>query len=295
MVKVRLGVVIVGSAALAASTSVSAQVTKTVNFEERPGPQTLTSDGADVTVQARDEGDEMISMAAAIRVPGYQPLIVEDEVISRAGYERWVAIGKLSTADPAPSILLAAFTGGAHCCAALRAVVPTAGKLKVVDFPPIDGAPDEQFPRDLDGDGVVDFARQDDSFRYQFASGAGSYSPPVFYNIHKGQLIDVSDQPGFRRHWESFATQTRKACADQKNDDRNGGCAAFVAASARLGRYEQGLKEAERLANSKPPMGFPEGCSVTAGEDGCPADKKITFYTFSSAIRWFLKSQGYID
>ena len=50
--------------------------------------------------------------------------------------------------------------------------------------------------------------RQDDSFRYQFASGAGCYSPPVFYDIYKGQLIDVSDQPGFRRQWESFAAQT---------------------------------------------------------------------------------------
>jgi hypothetical protein len=41
-------------------------------------------------------------------------------------------------------------------------------------------------------------------------------------------------------------------------------------------------------------MGFPEGCSVSTASANCPDDKKIAFKSFSPAIRWFLKSNGYI-
>lgn len=218
-----LGVLI---STVANANAASAQLTKTINFSERPAPETLSWGGVEVTVQPRSENDNLIEMMASVRAPGFQSIIVSDDVVAQPGFDRWVGIGKLSRSDSVPSVLLAGFTGGAHCCAALTAIVPDADKLKVVRFPEIDGAPDEAFPVDIDGDGTVDFVRQDDSFRYQFASGAGSWSPLVFLNIYKGQIVDVSDQPSFRKQWESFAAKTRAACRDTHNDDRNGALAS---------------------------------------------------------------------
>lgn len=226
-------------------------------------------------------------------MPGYQSIIVAEESPGSRYSDRWVGIGKLSSSDPVPSVLLAGFTGGAHCCAWLKAIVPVAGKLKVLEFEEVDGEPDKAFPSDLDGDGTRDFLRQDDSFRYVFASGAGSFSPPVILNIYKGQIVDVSTQPGFGKIWEDFARLTRARCADRSDTDRNGACAAYAAAGARLGRFEKVIAEVDKMARDDPGMELPQGCSIPIGEGECPEDKKIIFSSFATALRWFLETHGY--
>ena len=281
--------------ALVPATSGHCQVTRTINFGDHPGAATVEGLGAEVTLQPVKDSGDMIGMSAAIRIPGYQSIIVTEGGGSQAGYDRWVAIGKLSASDPAPSVLLEGFSGGAHCCATLKAVVPTAGRLKVIEFEAIDGDSDKTFPKDIDGDGVADFVRADDRFQYAFASHAGSFSPPMIFNIYKGQLVDVSAQPGFRPLWLSFAKVTRTACADLKNDDRNGACVAYVAAKARLGKYDEAAAEADKLANHKAGTELPEGCTIEANGLECPTDKKIKFYTFRNALRWFLQHTGYIE
>ena len=284
-----------GSLALLASATAHAQASKTFKFDEAPGPATFTAYGVEITMQPRKETDDLIEVAAAVRVPGYQSIIVDEEGGSSPFYARWVGIGKLSSTDPVPSVLFEGFTGGAHCCATLKAVVPNAGKLKAVEFEPVDGDSDKLFPKDVDGDGTVDIVRQDDNFRYQFASGAGSFSPPVIFNIFKGQIIDVSTQPAFAELWEAFAKKTRAGCVDRSDEDRNGACAAYVAASARLGRYDPAMKEVERFAIQTGNITLPSRCAVPLVGEQCPAGKDEKFYTFSSALRWFLKDRGYID
>lgn len=271
------------------------QVFKSVNFDEHPQPATFSAEGAEVTLQPVKDEDGLIEVAAAIRIPGFQTVIVTEEGGSSAGYDRWVGIGKLSVSDVAPSVLLQGFTGGAHCCATLKVVTPYAGKLKVLSFDSIDGGGSESFPRDIDKDGVIDFQRQDDRFRYQFASGAGSYSPPLIYNVYKGQIIDVTGEPAFRPLWETFAREARALCAERDNDDRNGACAAYVAAGARLGRFESAMRDASALANRGPDAELPEGCQTERVNYECPKGKEIKFHTFDTALRWFLKDAGYID
>jgi hypothetical protein len=284
-------------ACLASPSAAPGQLARTVDFSEKPGAVTLTYAGAEVTLQPIRSGDdeEAIDVSAAIRVPGYQSIIVTEGYGSSPSFERWVGIGKLAEGDAAPSVLLGGYTGGAHCCATLKAIVPDGGKLKIVEFEEIDGGPDEAFPRDLDQDGMVDFVRQDDSFRYQFASGAGSSSPPLIYNIYKGQLVDVTTQPSFQEVWEAFAAETRRRCADRTDKDRNGACAAYVAAAARLGRYETAMKEVEKLAYAGPSIELPKGCRISVRNGDCPAGQEMAFHTFPSALRWFLQKQGYLD
>jgi hypothetical protein len=268
---------------------------KTVDFSQRPQPATFSSQGVEVTLQPTSKDEDGIDVAAAIRVPGYQSIIVNEGFATSSSYERGVGIGKISANDPVPSVLLTGFTGGAHCCATLRAIVPVAGKLKVLAFEEVDGEPDKSFPSDVDGDGTVDFLRQDDSFRYQFSSGAGSFSPPVILNIYKGNIVDVSSEPAFRAVWTKFAIQTRSRCMDKTDDDRNGACAAYVAAEARLGKFEEAMAEADKWAAKADESGLPSDCKVELVQYQCPKGQEIKFYAFRPALVWFLRKNKYID
>ena len=203
-------------------------VSRVIDFSEAPGAVMIADDGAEVRLEPirEDRAEGWINVAASIRVPGYRPISVSEGAPTSPVYPRVIGIGRLSATDSAPSVLLAGYSGGAHCCATLKAIVPDAGQLRVLEFPAVDGEPDESFPRDVDGDGIVDIVRQDDTFRYQFSGGAGSFSPPVIYNIRGGQILDVSAQPRFRPLWQQYARETRAHCAERSNDDRNGAGAA---------------------------------------------------------------------
>lgn len=279
----------------AACAPAQAQIVRSIDFSENPNPVTIAADGVEVTLQPIFQGEGDVEVITSIRANSHQSIIVREGFASRAGFERVVSIGKLTSADPIPSVLLGGFTGGAHCCATLRAITPSAGKLKIVDFEEIDGEPDTSFPQDIDGDGIKDFVRQDDSFRYKFASGAGSFSPPILLNIYKGQIIDVSDQPAFRPVWVDYATKVRAVCADKGNEDRNGACIALAAAGARLGMYSTYLKEAVRNAKSVDSTELPSSCTVDLVDFVCPAGKETKFFTFEAAANWFLRRQGYIE
>jgi hypothetical protein len=282
-------------AAFAQSTP-SAPVSRTIDFSESREAVTVTGDGAEVTLRpVRDDEDkDRIDVSTAIRIPGYPVVNVTEGAATSVHFERWIGIGRLAASDPAPSVLLAGFSGGAHCCATLQAIVPAGGSLRVIEFEAVDGEPDGAFPRDIDGDGIADIVRQDDSFRYAFASGAGSFSPPVVYNIQRGQIVDVSTRPSFRRMWEDYARDARSVCADRSEDDRNGACAAYVAAAARLGRYPHATREIETLARSGDDITLPTGCRAALIDGACPAGHEVTFDSFPSALRWFLRTHGYI-
>lgn len=269
----------------------TAQVMKTVDFSGNCAPVTVSDADIEVTLQPVVE-DELIAVAAAIRAPGFQSVIVQEPATSSYA-PHVVGIVKLAPTDPVPSVLLGGFTGGAHCCATFRVVAPWNGRLKTIEFEVIDGGPDETLPTDINADGIIDFIRQDDNFRYAFASGAGSISPPVVFNIFKGQLVNVSDDPSFRPLWETLASNSWKVCVDPKESDRNGACIAFVAASARLGKYQEGLRVAVKHAEKDGQL--PTACKVEAASYDCPAGQEIKFYNFEAAAVWFLRQHGYTD
>lgn len=289
-------VFILGLAAIACVNGgqAGAQVSRTVNFGDNPDPVTLAASSLEVTVQpSKPDDDGLITTRFAIRAPGFQSTIIDAGDLASAGYDRWVGIVKLSAADPVPSTLVQSFSGGAHCCATLTAIVPLAGRFKALEFEAIDGDIHKALPVDLDGDGILDIVRQDDSFRYQFSSGAGSFSPPRIFNVYKGQIVDVSHELGFRPIWQRFAAQTLTRCKDKSDGDRNGACAAYAAAGARLGRYETAFKEAVALANPKGEL--PTFCKVDLVNYQCPKGREITFYTFQTALAYFLRKEGYVD
>ena len=283
--------------AACAPAAAAGPMTRIVDFSKTPGPVTITSDGAEVRLEpvADPVDNGAIDVSASVRLAGYPVITVAEGAATSRYYERWVGIGRLAQSDPAPSVLLAGFSGGAHCCATLKAIVPYEGRLRVLEFEPVDGEPDEAFPRDIDLDGIIDFVRQDDSFRYEFAGGGASWSPPIVYNIREGRIVDASTRPGFRYLWEDYAREARIHCADQTDEERNGACAVYVAAAARLGRYSEAMREIQSLARSGADITLPQGCRVALVDDECPAGNEVAFQTFPAALNWFLQAHGYIQ
>jgi hypothetical protein len=242
-----------GILGLLAAGPASAQIFKSVNFEKQKGPAKFTADGTEVTLTPIAD-DGLVKASAAIKVPGFAPVVVTEDVSANAAYDRWVGIGKLAAADAAPSILLQGFTGGAHCCATMTVVTPYQGALKTLTFEPIDGGGTDAFPTDIDKNGVVDFYRQDDRYR-----------------------------------WEAYAKEMRDYCADQASDERNSACAAYVVAGKHLGRFDAALRDANTLANNSPTAIMPEACKVELVDYACPAGQELKFANFEEALRWVME------
>lgn len=277
---------------LATSTSAWAEKFEQIEFGDDPSAKVIVDSGLEVTVQSLPEDEYSAKAIAAIRYPGFQPTLIELET-TPSGYSRGVGIGKLSASDQAPSAIFQSFSGGAHCCSTIVAAVPAGGKYKKVEVGTWDGEGISEFPRDVDGDGNADFVMNDGAFNYAFSSYAGSWAPPQVKNVYRGQVVDVSAQPEFHSLFADFSSKARVACADQSNPDRNGACAGYVAAEARLGKLEAALKFADAMSYKGSDAILPSKCKVAYVDYVCPQGQEITFGSFYSAIRWFLNEHGY--
>lgn len=301
----RLGVVPMILAVLAAF-SVSADraearpVSKHVEALGAKKPIALKAEGAAVTLtpvkrpwadEETGEKDEIDAVDVSVTLPGLAPFALPEDEWRTDAYGHWLSIGRLSKTGPV-AVIVEGYSGGSHCCATFQLVTAIGGKATVLTLPPQDGEPGGRFPTDIDKDGMADFSRQDDSFRYAFASGAGSWSPPQIWNLRGGAMVDVSAEPRFARVWQDYARVTLKACQSDKYE-RNGACAAYAGAMARLGKAEEGIATAVRLAD-KDLMFLPEGCKVAYVEDLCPEGQEIAFTAFEPALRWFLGENGYM-
>ncbi|RYD46815.1 MAG: hypothetical protein EOP60_18505, partial [Sphingomonadales bacterium] len=272
--------------------SASAQTYSNVTFTADHLVHRISDDQVQVILTAKPDDDPetaLITVSAEIRIPGFAPFTLsEDEGGANIAFSRQVAIGKLAATDPAPSVLFQTFTGGAHCCAQLWAVTPLNGRLTVVPFALLDGEGIGHFPEDQDGDGVADFILKDDRFNYTFSSYAGSLPPQQIFNVVGGKVVDVSTRDTFASMFEETAEEARKRCADKEDGDRNGACATYVAASARIGKFDAAIKDAVAMAAKPESMFLPTSCKVALVDGSCPDGKEITFPDFESALRWFL-------
>lgn len=239
------------------------------------------------------ESSELFVPQLVVTLRGGGTVTVSGEETT-ADYDANLTVGRWSAAG-APYVMFQTFTGGAHCCTSTKIVYPEGGRLQVVDLGLADGGPNENTPRDEDGDGLVDFLDRDNAFLYSFSSYAGSVAPTTVRNIVDGEVVDVSTKPSFRHYHQELAREALAICSDRTAQDRNGACAAYVGASARLGRFDQAMAQVAPLWERDPPLPWATGCRVAPGEEGCPDAQVITYPDFPTALREFLANNGYID
>jgi hypothetical protein len=183
-----------------------------------------------------------------------------------------------------PIVLFQAYSGGAHCCTSVKAIVPVDGRLRAVALYDGDGGPVASAPRDVDGDGRIDFVFPDNAFYYAFASYAESLAPARIVNIVDGRAVDVSDRPQLRGVYESEIADARAACTGDEGDgggNPNGACAAYVALAARLGRFDAAW--AEMLRHYRHDVG-----------GGFAGDRMEGQTDYPAALRRFLVAHHYI-
>lgn len=261
--------------------------------EENPAPRVVAKDGVEVVLFPLSRGeDNGYTVLTVVRADEREPAVIEAEVY-RLAYGPKVTIGKLSASDALPSVMVQTYTGGAHCCTDVTILTPGGEEFQTVEVGSFNGGPAETFPEDIDGDGTVDIAVQDDRFLYAFAPYAGSMAPPLFLNVIDGKVVDVTLRPGFRNELKAFSAEAKAACTDPENSFPNGACAAYVAVEAQMGKMEQALASVKRHINHKETSFLPIGCRIETPTGVCPEDQEIQFTSFEPALRWFLKHLGY--
>lgn len=246
------------------------------------GRRSWTSGGVTATLARRLQGDAAMP-TLTVSSPGKAPfrIVIDDGV---AGYSSYIAIGSLAPGQ-SPSVVLQTYTGGAHCCIHLTAVVPVGVAFRAVDFGEWDGD-HIAWPRDVSGDGIADFVFRDQRFLYAFGSYAGSWPPPLVMNIRALKPVDVSADPAFRPLYAADLEQTRKACLVDGDEFSGGACAGYLADAARLGQFDGAWA---KVARTKAVVGsaYPASCADAPRPQPCYND-------FSSAVRAFLREGGYL-
>jgi hypothetical protein len=197
---------------------------------------------------SREELEAVYADAAAtVTFPGHPPLALPSNPRREGHWGIGVGIMKLNASDPEPTVFVAGYTGGAHCCATLQIVSMAEGRPVIETLRQKDGVPISELPVDIDGDGTVEVLWSDDSLLYVYASYAESWSVPRIYAIRDGHAVDVSRDPRFAGSYRDFNGRTLEACR-AKEHGHDASCAAYAYGMAIVGRAEEGIRTATELA-----------------------------------------------
>lgn len=273
-----------------------------VRWTQQDGPKTIASGGTTAAIGAASCEGELAGSGCyrakvAVTVAG-KPLVT---LMGEPGRAYRLAIGRLNASDSGAAVVLQTFTGGAHCCDAFIVAEPVGDTVRIVPIawrPKGASEPQTQFdfgdipfPADLSGDGRADFVLRDDRFLYEFASYAGSMAPPIMLSVEEGKTVDVSADPAFAETFEEELRAAKAVCTDPDGFDRNGACAAYVAAAARLGRFDEAWAVMLRHYDRQSTTGLTR-CTSDYVDDTCPHEEH--FKDFPTALRAFLIRTGYI-
>ena len=293
-------VILLGLAAAGATTLarrpvpavLSARLGSNVTWSQQRHPRPVTYRFGDVTLEVRPlAADGLYAPRVTVR-QGRNSAVMTGAATPPA-YEHKLGVGLLDRRGTR-FVYFQSFTGGAHCCNEMQAAIIWPRSIRIVAIGTFDGGPEDAFPRDVDGDGVVDFVQRDNSFLYTFASYAGSFAPPQILNIVGNRTVDVSTRPGFRRLFRDAMNEARPICL-RPEVDRNGACAGYVAAAARAGDFDRAWPAMLAAYDRDSGWELPTGCRVPLDRQGdCPASATIRYASFPDALRAFLVRQGYL-
>ncbi|HVQ07176.1 MAG TPA: hypothetical protein VMS43_01950 [Allosphingosinicella sp.] len=217
----------------------------------QPRPLLYRWDDLLISIRARRARDGLIVPEVTVSQPrpvmqGPQrpapPPLTFRSVATSPVYEHGLSVGRL---DPEGHrfVMWQAYTGGAHCCFDIQLILPDGPERGLVSLGAFDMEMMSDIPADVDGDGRTDFVLRDNDFLYAFASFAGSFAPPQIWNVEGGRAVNVSAAPRYRALFVEAMAETRPICLERQDGERNGACAAFIAAAARLGEADRAWAE----------------------------------------------------
>jgi hypothetical protein len=224
----------------------------TWTHQAQPRPLRYRSGNLLITIAARPTGDEHGWIVPQVTVSPLRPVmqgpqpppwaLAFDSFPTSPIYEHGLSVGRLDAAGHR-FVMWQAYTGGAHCCFNIQLILPDGPAPRLIPLGNFDMEMMTDIPADVDGDGRTDFVLRDNGFLYAFASFAGSFAPPQIWNVEGERAVNVSAAPRYRALFVEAMAETRPLCLDRGEGERNGACAAFVAAAARLGEADRAWAE----------------------------------------------------
>lgn len=195
---------------------------------------------------------------------------------------------RLDAQSPRPSVVLASYTGGAHCCTLTTIATQAAGgSWRVVDGPMLDGG---GFAfEDIDGDGLAELVSVDNSFLYAFASYAESTAPLRIHRIVDGGLVEVTRRPEFQPYLRQYVHNLEFGRSDE-NWRNNGFLGGWVAAKSLIGEGRDAWARMEKLHQEF--SDFSQELCPDGSEDSCADDKKKPV-PFKLTLERHLQKNGY--
>lgn len=112
-------------------------------------------------------------------------------------------------ADGEPEVVVALYSGGAHCCVISNVFRWDAAGGHYTNVIRDWGNTGYRL-RDVKRDGLVEFVTGDDRFSYLYGAYAATRWPMLIYNLRGGELVDVSRDHArlihrdARRHWRHY-------------------------------------------------------------------------------------------
>jgi hypothetical protein len=250
--------------------------------------------GLTLTVRGKPDADfpNLVRPLVVVEAPGKTSQLLTGEA-ARPSLTHTLGFRKLDSQGER-FVLFQSSSGGAHCCNNIQAAIVSNAGVKALSLGSWDGDYITEFPRDVDGDGTVDFTRYDNDFLYAFASYAESDAPPVILNIVRGKAVDVSAKPQFAHLFAKHAAQSRRRCLNPRGKSPNGACAAYVASAARSGGFEPAWREMLKAFDPRSSWELPTRCAVAIRSGTCPPAAQRKSRSYPDALRWFLQEQGYL-
>lgn len=281
----RLAVFIAAMVATQALAATEPQMTSW-DAEQNGSPRTYTFGTYKLTLSSVKNGDQMGVPHLNVSTPGLPPFAYDGQAagdIARADF----TVLKLSP-KAQPSVVFDTYSGGAHCCVEVVVIQPAGKAWRKVDLGSWDGG-GISFPKDVDGDRIVDFVFVDNAFLYAFDSYAGSRAPLLIMNIVNGKAVDVSTAPRYAPVYRADMADAKISCAQHAN----GGCAAYVADAARLGQFDDAWSFMLANYDKTSTWDYPTQCQGERVNYRCQGTE-MKPKGYPEALKWFLQDHGYI-
>lgn len=267
-------------------------------------PLGFSSGGLAITVTARPcpvppdtEGcrDDGSNNQATITVAalGLAPFAMLSD--PQASFVRVAAV-RLDRLSPRIGVAVDNQHGGSAGLTTATVIAPVPGGFRAVRLQRADGGWVEgrlaDRPRDVSGDGIVDFVLEDASFDGTFGCNACSPRPPVVLSVVGGRSVDLSARASVRPVFAADIAPVRAMCRST-HADRNGNCAAYLADAARLGRFAAAWRDMLAHYERGSRFGLWQRCTAPRGlRDTCPPGS--LYRSFPESVRAFLVRTGYI-
>ncbi len=141
--------------------------------------------------------------------------------------------------NQSPEIILTEYSGGAHCCTTLTALIRSTDKnWRKVEIATFDGSGKFE---DIDGDGYQELLTPDDRFLQAYASYACSYRPWKIISMQTGKAVDITRRPEARSIHQSYLDGLSNSDGEERCS--SGYWPAYIAVNAYLGHGHEAWTE----------------------------------------------------